>query len=285
MHPLVRTVQWLNHVSPWNQPKSSLAKRVEGLARRGGLGVYDGIAGGLKMRLDPTNEFERGILLNATNSRLIQLYRALLRPGDVYVDAGANIGLLTLVAARAVGPSGKAYAFECGKALERLRDNVALNAFDHVWVVGKGCWDSATTLTMYDFGEHDLMSLGVRTDKQVAGQTTIETVRVDDVVAEPSVRLMKIDVEGAELATVRGAERVLFSNPAPHVVLECNVKTSKPFGYHPMELVDHLLSRRPGDRLHLIRTKRLYPITRDALAKLLDEQPTKHQNVWFESGS
>jgi FkbM family methyltransferase len=288
MDPLVRAVQWFNHACPWNQPKPSLAKRVaRRLERGGGPRVYGGIAGSLRMRLDVSHELDRDLALNATNNRLIQLYRRLLRPGDIYVDAGANLGQLALVAARAVGPSGRVYAFECGPAaVARLRENVALNGFGNVEVVDKACWDSCGSAELHEFagGELDLLSLGQRPDRTVARSFTVATVRIDDVVSEAQVKLVKIDVEGAERAAIHGAERVIFESARrPHLVLECNARTSAAFGYHPLDLVDEILERAPAYRLHLVRNRRMHAITRDGLARLMGEEPGKHRNVWFEA--
>ena len=63
----------------------------------------------------------------------LDLLRCLLRPGDVCVDGGANVGLFTLVAAAKVGPTGKVVAFEPSpKTHMALRANVELNGFS--WV-------------------------------------------------------------------------------------------------------------------------------------------------------
>ena len=59
--------------------------------------------------------------------------RSLLRPGDVAIDAGANIGLFTVLAASQVGPHGRVIACEPSPTTMRLlRDNVERNGFD--WV-------------------------------------------------------------------------------------------------------------------------------------------------------
>ena len=51
--------------------------------------------------------------------------RRYLRPGDVFVDAGANIGLYTLIAARCVGANGRVYSFEpCGKSFRRRGERI-----------------------------------------------------------------------------------------------------------------------------------------------------------------
>jgi hypothetical protein len=96
------------------------------------------------------------------------------------------------------------------------------------------------------------------------------------------VRLLKVDVEGAEWAALRGAERLLGAAEPPHLILELNQKTSRAFGYHPLELVDWILERSPRRRLHLVKANRMVAIDRARLARLLEESATKNRNVWFE---
>jgi FkbM family methyltransferase len=237
------------------------------------------------MRLDLGDAFERSVYLNYENAVMVRLLRRVLRPGDVYVDAGANIGQLALVASRCVGPGGSVYAFEPQpRALERLRENVRLNDAANVTVVPKGCWDAVGTAALYDFegGAIDLPSMGRRPDRQVVGETAIETVRIDEVVPGPT-RLIKVDVEGAEWAALRGAERLLSGPEPPHLLVELNQKTSQAFGFHPMELVDWILGRAPRRRLHLVKANRMLAIDRARLEALLEETATKNRNVWFEA--
>jgi len=285
MDRLVELVRSFNHRCGWHQLKPSLAKRAAGrLDTAQGAQVYGGVAGAFQMRLDLAYEFERAIYLNATDMALLGLLRKLLRPGDVYVDAGSNLGLMVLVGSRAVGAAGRVYAFEPQpRAVDRLRESLELNGAHNVTLVPKGVWDTPTTATLYQFSEDqiNLPSMGKRPDKTVADAIEIETVRIDDVVAEP-VRVLKVDVEGAELAALRGGERTIFHRSAPHLIIELNAKTSKAFGYAPIELVDWVFERRNNYRLHLVKRRRHIRVTRDSLARLLQEHPQKPQNVWLE---
>ena len=278
-------MRWLNHVSPWNQWKPSLGKLVtKYLDLEMGPKVHGGIQGQFCMRLDLSDGFERSIYLNCNNMVVVQVLRRLLHPGDVYVDAGANLGLLVLVASRSVGASGKAYAFEPQpKALERLRENLEMNGVKNTVIVPKGCWERPGTATLYEFADSslDLGSMGKRPDKGVAREFAIETVRIDDVVVEP-VKLFKLDVEGAEWGALRGAERVLFGRERPHLLVEVNQTTSQAFGYHPMEMVDWILERAPRYKLRVLKSKRMFTVTRNQLANLMKAEPSKSRNVWFE---
>jgi len=285
MNALVQMVRRMNYTLPWNQPKHSLTKRIDPLIDLGsGVQVYDGIQGDLRMKLDLSSFYERWIYLNTYDIVTVQLLRKLLRPGDVYVDAGANLGLLTLVASRAVGASGKVFAFEpMPVTLERLRENLELSHAPNVQVIPKGCWDEGGEASLHEFEDshHGEPSMGKLDGKSVRNSVTIETVRIDREVQAP-VRLIKADIEGAEWGALRGATSLLESEQVPHLVLELNAKTSSAFGYHPMEMVDWLMKFPCGYRMHLLKSKRRHPVTRDRLEGLFKKEPRKLRNVWLE---
>ena len=101
--------------------------------------------------LQATLRMRSGIIINADTSDFIQreafiksefepevenVLRAFLRPGDTFVDIGANIGIFSLLAARIVGPSGRVIAFEpVPITLEKLRANILLNDLQNITVV------------------------------------------------------------------------------------------------------------------------------------------------------
>src|SRR4030095_11405574 len=86
-----------------------------------------------------------------------EFLKRLLRPGDVFVDIGANIGLFTILAGRYVGAEGAVYAFEpCAKTYERLLANVELNRLTNVSCYQAalsnhtGCENMAVSLDGFD---------------------------------------------------------------------------------------------------------------------------------------
>ena len=285
MNLLIEAIRWLNYCFPWHQLKPSLAKRVSRWldVSRGPM-IYKGIQGSLHMRLDLAVDFERDIYLNTSNMEIISVFRKLLRPGDVVVDGGANLGFLSLVAWQCVGSYGKVYAFEPQPAaLALLTENIRLNQADNIAVVPKALWHESGTSKLYEFvaADHDLPSLGKRADKQVSREIIVETVRMDDVVRRP-IRLYKLDIEGAEWSAMRGSQQILFSNPPPHVIIELNPRTCEPFGHEAIKVVDWLLEHAPHRRMHLIRRRNRHRVNRDDLARLFEHKPNKSHNVWFE---
>lgn len=136
-----------------------------------------------------------------------------LEPGDCFLDGGANIGLFTLPAAAKVGPRGLVLAIEPGTVNRRLADNIALNGFTNVDLLPVG-------LDERDGGARDFLDLGgdraglssFVTSEPVAGSViTVPTRSLDSITEnlEAPPRVVKLDLEGAEIAAMRGAERLL----------------------------------------------------------------------------
>ena len=87
---------------------------------------YDG---DLNMALDLNDHMASQIFWFGYYSRdVVQCLKARLKPGDAFIDGGANIGEITLVAAKAVGPSGRVVSFEPVDAIRsKLVRNIAVN--------------------------------------------------------------------------------------------------------------------------------------------------------------
>jgi FkbM family methyltransferase len=134
-----------------------------------------------------------------------------LRPGGVVYDVGANVGFLTLIAARLVGPGGHVYAFEPipenARAIER---NAALNDLDNVSVVELALSDRAGEAVLRiprtNQGAH-LASVGEPAGEE--DDLTVRTAALDELEGLRPPDLVKLDVEGAELLVLEGMRRCL----------------------------------------------------------------------------
>ncbi len=161
-----------------------------------------------------------------------RLFRSLLKPGDVVVDCGANIGYYTLIAAKAVGPAGRVYAFEPEPTNFRfLQKNLSLNDYPCVTPVNKAVSDRNGTTQLYiceyDTGHHTINRFdgieAYQKHRRQDGKTAvdIETVRLDDFLAkEKAIDVMKVDVEGAEVLAFRGMDRLLRESPNLRLIVE-----------------------------------------------------------------
>ncbi len=151
----------------------------------------------------------------------------LLRPADIYVDVGANIGLYTLLAADRVGVAGKVFAFEpVTNTYARLVENIALNGLHHVSPHRLAISDSRgfLTITTAGGGFDAWSSLGRPYMGKEETRETVATIRWDEFAAEHNligkVTMMKLDVEGWESRVLRGAEATLSRDDAPTLYVE-----------------------------------------------------------------
>jgi len=115
---------------------------------------------------------------------------------------------------------------------------------------------------------------------EVAAELPVEAVTLDDVVAEP-VKLLKLDVEGAEWEVLGGAEAMLFDRTPPHLMIELRPASTRGFGYEPLEMIDWLLERRPNYRIHWMRGKRTAAIDREQLGGMFAAEPDTTRDVWL----
>lgn len=136
--------------------------------------------------------------------------------GMCVFDVGANIGYYTLLAARAVGPSGRVYAFEPEPHnFELLTRNVAENGFTNVRCVNAAVSNKTGVVPLYlddaNLGAHSFEAGSVPTPS--GRSVEVETVRLDDFADEAqafeAAILMKVDVQGAEALVVEGGRRLL----------------------------------------------------------------------------
>jgi FkbM family methyltransferase len=104
---------------------------------------------GLKMRLYGDSELSCLIYYRNFEATERAFVNDFLRPGDVFVDVGSNIGLFTLIAASCVGLRGKVVAFEPTEVTyARLVDNVRLNGFSNVDCVKSALSDRSGQLDL-----------------------------------------------------------------------------------------------------------------------------------------
>jgi FkbM family methyltransferase len=146
-----------------------------------------------------------------------------LRPGMVFYDLGANIGLFTLLAARLAGDSGKVFSFEPdSENAARLRRNIQRNGFANVTVVESGIWSVTGKLNFVVSGaaspDHGIGKFV--TAESAAVGTLTPCVSLDDFIKNaPPPDAIKCDVEGAEVEALRGGTKMLQSR-RPWIICE-----------------------------------------------------------------
>lgn len=161
-----------------------------------------------------------------THEKPIQgLLAAALKPGTVYYDIGANVGFFAVLAGRLVGKNGKIVCFEpMPDNASQIERNAKMNGFENIAVRREALSDSNTTATFLTSHEPTwgkLASVGKQPGRP-AGETTVEVVRLDDLIEKeelPAPQIIKMDIEGAEVGALEGARRTLEKN-RPLIAME-----------------------------------------------------------------
>ncbi len=207
---------------------------------------------GYRVRLDLSSAFERNTYFLARYSELETelVMRHFLRLGDQVVDGGANIGMLSLMAAHLVGPSGRVHAFEPNPAVYlRLLEHLDLNKLRSVvtpYRLGLSNMEAPLRLRIVHHGS-ETGTVATLPDELVPHVTDELTIRVapgDELLADalrPDRRtLIKLDVEGHEPEAVEGLRGII---DAQQPVLLTDVIPERFTASHPCRLFPVLLSR------------------------------------------
>jgi len=204
----------------------------------------------------------------------VRLSRDLVRPGDVVLDVGANIGLWAMGAAQRAGGSGSVHAFEpAAENYERLRAHVDLNVLRNVRCDRRGISDNSGSALIYGAsnGNSGMASLvchpGVDRPEPVE-LTTLDDYRAEQVIER--VNFLKVDVEGAELQVFRGGAGVLSLPQAPVILFEAAEPLAARFGSSSSK-VKSLLSEH-GYGIYRYRRRALEPVPID--------EPHAHEDLF-----
>ena len=229
----------------------------------------------------------------------IGLLKRLLRPGDVFVDCGANTGEFTLVAAKAVGTRGHVVAFEPQFHLAvRLRRIVAQNGLRNVTVddrgLGERSWRAKLAIPNHR-QSHSGFPLREAIARVVGEGMTgfgadlackylpVDIIALDEAYPNLVPSVIKIDVEGSELAVLRGAEQMITKHK-PILMLEINAMTAQAAGFTVSDLITWLaghgyLMFTVCVRGHLFLRSHLLPFSLDSYEKITQQSPNATENV------
>jgi FkbM family methyltransferase len=173
---------------------------------------------------------------------------ALVRPGDVFLDLGANQGYYTVKIGVRVGPTGHVFAFEPNPLMYRfMAENVEINALGPrttTFPVAVGDFQGRVAMAApenYPGGGHVVLG-----DAGRSGPGTIEVdiVRIDDVLpADSAVDLIKIDVEGFEPLAMKGMKATLARSPDCPIVCEVSLEQWSRFG-DPVQMLREIAGNR-----------------------------------------
>jgi FkbM family methyltransferase len=216
----------------WNHP-ANRGRRVRALAKSAAWQLYkrtirkpiDVPALGYRFRCyADSHDASRMIYFNGCpDPSEMEFIRRYLRPGDRVIDAGANVGVYSLLFASLIGRGGFVLAFEPDpQSADRLRENLAINSITNIRVrqaalsIKPGMepftQGADTGNTLYSLKTYD------------RPPQMVEVTTFDREIHSDSYALCKMDIEGAELDALKGAATSLRRLSPPVWVMELSEK-------------------------------------------------------------
>jgi len=167
----------------------------------------------------------------------------LLKPGQTFIDVGGNKGDFSLLAAKITGDKGRVLTFEPEpENCHWFEKSIKLNNYDSIQLFNLALSDSNGTAQLYlgeKSGWHSLISAQGNTNNSTI---EVEKRSLDSVLDKNNIHqvdMMKIDVEGAEMEVLTGAEQVLNDNPDLILLLDLHPH----MGVNVVSVCDYLLDK------------------------------------------
>lgn len=216
------------------------------------------------IHVDTSSRIEYAIMFRGCyEPEIVRLIKRVVKPGDVCIDVGANIGAHTLVMAFAAGEQGMVIALEPHPELAaRLRQNVALNRLRQVQIVDAALSESDGSATLYAFDEA-AFNRGVSSLKPMSADQPaipVRTISPRTLQKECGLArcdLIKVDVEGHEMAVLRGLLDVI-RRFRPYVIFEYEEPQWQRFGGRIEEALAQL--RRMDYGIHVVERQTTFPL-------------------------
>jgi FkbM family methyltransferase len=171
---------------------------------------------------------------------------SLVKPDDVVLDVGTNFGWYTTLFAKIAGTGGKVHSFEPSPTTyEKLQKNIELNDCQNKVITNRCAVsdrEGTTQINVFTKRSHACASLSTlgETDYQSFDTPLTTLNRYISDRSIDRVDFLKIDVEGSELAVLKGGADLLSSPAAPPMMIEINDDTSGAFGYGAEQIWDQL---------------------------------------------
>jgi FkbM family methyltransferase len=194
--------------------------------------------------------------MNEYEQETTELFSDCVETGMSILDIGAHVGYYSLLAAKLAGPTGKVISFEPDPDnYSLLLRNIEENGYTNITAVNQGITSTTGVGTLIlsglDNGRHSIYHHGL----PEKGSVSISTTSVDDyfgALGWPTVDLIKMDVEGAELEVLLGMTGLLDRSHNIKLIMELNPVLLKNADVEPKSLLTRIESL--GLTLHQVRS-------------------------------
>ncbi len=215
--------------------------------------------------------------------------RRILKNGDVFVDVGANVGYDSLLASAIVGRAGSVISIEASpRIFEILSNNVRLNGLDNVRLVNMAVSDREGTIDLFGGPAHNRGRSTLLPSRGLSVEARVQSAPLDKILTGDElarVRLIKMDIEGAELPVLENILSEIHRYPSTlDLIIEVSPTEDrnrwgilfdrlKALGYHAYTIENGYTNR------YYLNWRR------PAALQMITDLPDKQQDVLFTRDS
>jgi FkbM family methyltransferase len=219
---------------------------------------------GFKMHINVGDFIGRHIYLHGDyEPGVSRMFSKILQQGSNIIDIGANIGYFSLLSSSIVGQKGKVFSFEASPSIyNNLKNNLTLNNANNVYASSNAIGDEEGEVEFFEANELNLGISSLRNlGEQASKKVRVKMITLDSYITDfPTIDLIKIDVEGAEMKVLKGME-LLIDRDLPFIIFEVTDHMLKELGSSRIELLDWLKEK--GYDLHQLTNKTIAPISEE----------------------
>ena len=195
--------------------------------RKGETKVLKELPEGLKFLCSSDSILDKMVFTNEFENDEILFLNRFLKSGDRFIDIGANSGLFTIYAAKAVGDKGQVFAFEpTDTTYKKLCENIELNKFSNIVTYKLAISSKNEDLDFYSLSEgfdawNSLAKPIIKKKYTVVNVKTVQIDKFDEIGIDfNNSVLVKIDIEGWELKAIKGGVNCLKNENSPALMIE-----------------------------------------------------------------
>lgn len=243
---------------------------------------------GVKMHLllpSSTDIYITGGKSHKSETRLAKFMINNLESGDTFADVGAHYGYFTLLASVLVGDKGKVYSFEASPTNYKVHSKNTLKR-TNIHSFNLAVSDEASELKFYEFpnlySEYNTLYVGQLSNENWFSEYKPREINVKSVILDALLhdtklypKIIKIDVEGAELGVINGLRNYLSKN-SPFLVMEY---LSKERGNEGHKRAENIL--RSLGYLSFVIDKSGNLKKLDSIPEYLDDEELESDNIVF----
>jgi len=230
---------------------------------------------GIKLPIDHNIAMYRYIYYGVYEEEFVSLLRRIIKQGDVVIEPGANVGYITAILSSLVGENGKVFSLEpsniCYKKI------VSYLTKPNIILMNYAIADIDGELNFID--KEIVISQGYSAFSEFAGKREtdneylIPTITVDTLIAKNNlkqIKLLKLDVEGAELMALKGASKALSNKQIDYILVE----TAFIDVYKSLNQEVHVILTKSGYDCYLMTTNGLKKFD------FTKEEGSRHDVIW-----